>query len=422
MAIRALLTMLLGAFALASQPAWAQDPAANYPEQADPRHRRLCRRRRQRPVRPPRRSEAVGDSQAAGGDREQARRRRPALGRICRARAGRRLHPYGGRERHDVDRSGDAAEPVLSSDQDVHAAHHDREFSADHGRSRPPIRRSPSRRWSSGPRPIRTRPTTRRRRRPSPSPPNCSSSRPACPAFAITYKSSNEMLLSVIGEQTLLAIADGPPTVPMVKGGKVRALAVTGSVRSSELPDVPSMAEAGYPDVDVYLYSGFFVTAATPPAIAAKLEAALREAIKDPDVSAKLKGMAVNPGGSIGRGIPQDDRRRHREIRRRRQGREPQVRPIDDGLIASPCRRARQQDDFARLKSFGCAVGREYSAWRTPAAPYLAAAIAAKPRSRSPVRSSTSSSPICRRTAGPPGAHLVAVRNDAQSNGVARLS
>jgi len=120
------------------------------------------------------------------------------------------------------------------------------------------------------------------------------------PGVAITYKSSNEMLMSVIGEQTLLAIADGPPTVPMVKGGKVRAVAVTGSVRSSELPDVPSMAEAGYPDVDVYLWSGVFAPAATPPAIVAKLEAALREAIKDPDVSSRLKGMAVNPGGNSG--------------------------------------------------------------------------------------------------------------------------
>jgi tripartite-type tricarboxylate transporter receptor subunit TctC len=118
------------------------------------------------------------------------------------------------------------------------------------------------------------------------------------PGVPITYKSSNEMLLSVIGEQTLLAIADGPPTVPMVKGGKVRAVAVTGSVRSPELPDVPSMAEAGYPDVDVYLWSGFFVPAATPPAIAARLEVALREAIKDPEVSSKLRGMAVNPGGT----------------------------------------------------------------------------------------------------------------------------
>jgi tripartite-type tricarboxylate transporter receptor subunit TctC len=120
------------------------------------------------------------------------------------------------------------------------------------------------------------------------------------PGVAITYKSSNEMLMSVIGEQTLLAIADGPPTVPMVQGGKVRAIAVTGAVRSSELPDVPSMAEAGYPDVDVYLWSGVFAPAATPPAIVAKLEAALRQAITDPDVSGKLKGMAVNPGGNSG--------------------------------------------------------------------------------------------------------------------------
>ena len=120
------------------------------------------------------------------------------------------------------------------------------------------------------------------------------------PGVAITYKSSNEMLMSVIGEQTLLAIADGPPTVPMVQGGKVRAVAVTGAVRSSELPDVPSMAEAGYPDVDVYLWSGVFAPAATAPAIVAKLEAALRQAITDPDVSSKLKGMAVNPGGNSG--------------------------------------------------------------------------------------------------------------------------
>ena len=118
------------------------------------------------------------------------------------------------------------------------------------------------------------------------------------PGVAITYKSSNEMLLSVIGEQTLLAMPDGPPAVPMVKSGKVRAVAVTGSVRSSELPDVPSMAEAGYPEVDVYLWSGFFTLAATPPAIAAKLEAALQQAIKDPGVSGKLKAMAVNPGGT----------------------------------------------------------------------------------------------------------------------------
>src|SRR6186997_1688231 len=63
------------------------------------------------------------------------------------------------------------------------------------------------------------------------------------PAVAIPYKSSNESNLSVVSGQSLFTISDGPPAIPLVKGGKTRALAVTGSERSPELPDVPSMAE-----------------------------------------------------------------------------------------------------------------------------------------------------------------------------------
>jgi tripartite-type tricarboxylate transporter receptor subunit TctC len=117
------------------------------------------------------------------------------------------------------------------------------------------------------------------------------------PGVMIPYKSSNEMILSVMEGQTALAIADGPPTVPQVKAGKVKALAVTGSVRSSELPDTPSMAEEGYPGVDVHLWSGIFAPIGTPAPIVAKLEKALDDAIHDPGVSAKLKAMAVDPGG-----------------------------------------------------------------------------------------------------------------------------
>ncbi len=118
------------------------------------------------------------------------------------------------------------------------------------------------------------------------------------PGTMIPYKSSNEMILSVIAGQAAMTIADGPPTVPQVKAGKVEALAVTGKERSPLLPDVPSMAEAGYPGVDVRLWSGVFAPAATPPAIAVKLEKALRQAVADPAVSAKLKNMAVDPGGA----------------------------------------------------------------------------------------------------------------------------
>jgi tripartite-type tricarboxylate transporter receptor subunit TctC len=124
--------------------------------------------------------------------------------------------------------------------------------------------------------------------------------RTGMPAVAVPYKSSNEMMLSVAGGNALFAIADGPPTVPLVQGDKVRALAVTGAERSSELPNVPSMAEAGYPEVNIGLWSGVFVAANTPPAIAQKLETELRRAMADPGVREKLKAMAVNPGGGPG--------------------------------------------------------------------------------------------------------------------------
>ncbi|HEX3858165.1 MAG TPA: tripartite tricarboxylate transporter substrate binding protein [Pseudolabrys sp.] len=120
------------------------------------------------------------------------------------------------------------------------------------------------------------------------------------PGVAIPYKSSNESTVSVAGGQTLFTISDGPPAIPLVKGGKVRALAVTGSERSPELPDVPSMADVGYPEVNTQLWSGFFVPAGTPQPVVAKLEAALGNALADSHVKDGLKKMAVKPGGPTG--------------------------------------------------------------------------------------------------------------------------
>ncbi len=120
------------------------------------------------------------------------------------------------------------------------------------------------------------------------------------PAVAIPFKGTNESALCVVSAQCLFTIADGPPTIPLVKGGKLRALAVTGSERSPELPEVPSMTEAGYPDVDTHLWSGFFVPAGTQAPIVAKLTTELSRALADPGVQAGLKKMAVKPGGPTG--------------------------------------------------------------------------------------------------------------------------
>ena len=116
------------------------------------------------------------------------------------------------------------------------------------------------------------------------------------PAVAVPVKSSAEMVLCVMQGFCLLTISDGPPAIPQISAGKVRALAVTGAERSPELPDTPSMAEAGFPEVNTKLWSGFFAPAGLAPELKDKLEKALQAAISDPDVSARLRTMAVTPG------------------------------------------------------------------------------------------------------------------------------
>jgi tripartite-type tricarboxylate transporter receptor subunit TctC len=120
------------------------------------------------------------------------------------------------------------------------------------------------------------------------------------PAVAIPFKGSNESNTCVLSEQCLFAIVDGPPSIPLVLAGKTKALAVTGAERSPLLPNVPSMAEAGFPDVNTKLFSGFFVPAGTPQPIVDKLTPALGKALADAHVQEGLKKMAVDPGGPTG--------------------------------------------------------------------------------------------------------------------------
>jgi tripartite-type tricarboxylate transporter receptor subunit TctC len=114
----------------------------------------------------------------------------------------------------------------------------------------------------------------------------------------IPYKSSGESLLSVIGQQSLLTIADPPPTTPQVKSGQLHALAVTAKTRLPELPDVPTMGEAGVQGVEVALWSGVFAPAGTPQAIVKKLETEFRRMMQSPDVQEKFRLMATGTVGN----------------------------------------------------------------------------------------------------------------------------
>jgi tripartite-type tricarboxylate transporter receptor subunit TctC len=85
---------------------------------------------------------------------------------------------------------------------------------------------------------------------------------------------------------------------PFAKSGKIRALAVTTSERAELLPDVPTMREAGYPEIESTNWSGLVVPAATPPSAIARLNAELVQALRNAEVQEKLKtyGMSPAPG------------------------------------------------------------------------------------------------------------------------------
>jgi tripartite-type tricarboxylate transporter receptor subunit TctC len=96
----------------------------------------------------------------------------------------------------------------------------------------------------------------------------------------------------VISGQVTATIADAGPVSGQVKGGKVRALAVAAPSRTEDLPDVPTMKEAGA-DVDAVLWSGIFVPRQTPPAIVRKLEGELMRIMRQGDVVARLKPLGI---------------------------------------------------------------------------------------------------------------------------------
>ena len=117
------------------------------------------------------------------------------------------------------------------------------------------------------------------------------------PMQAITYKSANESVLAVISGQVTTTIADAGPVVQQVKSGTARALAVATANRIDDLPDVPTLKEAGA-DVEAVLWNGILVPKGTPPAIVKKLEGEFMRIAKLPDVIARLKPLGIHTIGN----------------------------------------------------------------------------------------------------------------------------
>jgi len=114
----------------------------------------------------------------------------------------------------------------------------------------------------------------------------------------VPYKGTAGALTDLIGGQIQMMFGDFLVTLPQVKAGKIRALAVTSSQRHPLLPDVPTVAEAGYPGFEALSWQGMFAPAGTPPAILAKLNAELVKAINAPDMKEYFASQGFFVGGN----------------------------------------------------------------------------------------------------------------------------
>jgi tripartite-type tricarboxylate transporter receptor subunit TctC len=117
------------------------------------------------------------------------------------------------------------------------------------------------------------------------------------PATAISYRSSNESITSLLSGQTAFAFVETPVAVPQAATGNLRPLAVTVPSRIPALPDVPTLAEAGVPEVVAGTWFALMAPAGTPMPIVKKLEAASRQVAASADFKARLKDLS---GTSIG--------------------------------------------------------------------------------------------------------------------------
>ncbi|MBK7659599.1 MAG: tripartite tricarboxylate transporter substrate binding protein [Betaproteobacteria bacterium] len=104
----------------------------------------------------------------------------------------------------------------------------------------------------------------------------------------VPFKGGAPAITSVVAGDTQLSFATPPSVMPMVKAGRLRALAVTSPERSSLMPEIPGMREAGLPALSLSFWYGIFVPAGTPPEVVRKLYEATAAAASRPEYKATL--------------------------------------------------------------------------------------------------------------------------------------
>jgi tripartite-type tricarboxylate transporter receptor subunit TctC len=108
----------------------------------------------------------------------------------------------------------------------------------------------------------------------------------------VPFKGAGPAVAGVLGGQPPVGCMAGSGPMSNIKSGKLRALAVSSAKRLEQLPDVPTLEELGYSDMQDYTWVGVFAPAGTPRAVAEKLNAAILKAVQDPEMRKRLDALA----------------------------------------------------------------------------------------------------------------------------------
>ena len=114
----------------------------------------------------------------------------------------------------------------------------------------------------------------------------------------VPFRGSNDANIALISGQLLLSFVDSGPGSPQIKGGRFRALAVTSKTRMPSFPDIPTLSEAGIPDMVIESWSGLFAPAGTPAEIVKKLQDEVIKIVGMPDVRERLRALELEPVGN----------------------------------------------------------------------------------------------------------------------------
>ena len=116
----------------------------------------------------------------------------------------------------------------------------------------------------------------------------------------IPYNGNGPATTAVLGGQVQALFGAMPPLLPHATTGKLRALAISSAKRSPSLPDVPTVAESGFPGFDVTLWLGFFAPKGTPPAVIKRLESELVQVAQSAEMKEQMsrQGLDAHAAGS----------------------------------------------------------------------------------------------------------------------------